>query len=339
MSKTFYRPSALPRLFQRFFRVESLSSNKPSLAVEVWKTPCIVTRGVVAHIDGDDAAKRKEPGSATASPSRRKISGFRYFLVNPSNSQLSGVANFPYFPRGGPVPTTALHTMHKDWQPVGHVSQWGGMEVGNGMMYPITVVDGLVHLHGGRGLQWECQKLRWKHKLQSMGGSNDVICAEGDCMWTSHGGDDSSPLERLYPDGILHTVPPFYKEHSPEEARRLLQECYHSVLDWVSADMKKRSDGSAYHLAVPLIGAGARGFPVDDAIYSAVQACRTWKNTIPTSDDISNEAVSPMDVSTVRFRHCRNHEDKDKIDEPVVTISFGLLEENDVMQLVQLFEA
>lgn len=39
-------------------------------------------------------------------------------LVNPSNPELSGCRNFPYFPRGGPVPNR-VDSMHKDWQPLG----------------------------------------------------------------------------------------------------------------------------------------------------------------------------------------------------------------------------
>jgi hypothetical protein len=70
-------------------------------------------------------------------------------LINPSNAELSGVSNFTYFPRGGPVPEKISSSMHRDWQPLGYVSNWGGMEVGNGMLYPVSVVDGLVHQLGG----------------------------------------------------------------------------------------------------------------------------------------------------------------------------------------------
>ena len=39
--------------------------------------------------------------------------------------------------------------MYAGWQPLGYVSSWGGMEVGQGMLYATSVVDGLVHQLGG----------------------------------------------------------------------------------------------------------------------------------------------------------------------------------------------
>ena len=36
------------------------------------------------------------------------------------------------FDSGGPVPKDTVNTMHAAWQPLGFVSNWGGMEVGNG---------------------------------------------------------------------------------------------------------------------------------------------------------------------------------------------------------------
>ncbi len=33
---------------------------------------------------------------------------------------------------GGPVPALKPKSMHKDWQPLGFVSNWGGMDVGDG---------------------------------------------------------------------------------------------------------------------------------------------------------------------------------------------------------------
>lgn len=33
---------------------------------------------------------------------------------------------------GGPVPSLKPKSMHKDWQPLGYVTQWGGMDVGDG---------------------------------------------------------------------------------------------------------------------------------------------------------------------------------------------------------------
>ena len=71
MSKTFFKPGVQPELLYSF--CHGLKS------VEVWVTPCIVTR----------FGKTNDPSCRV--------------LINPGNPQLSGVANFPYFPKGGPV--------------------------------------------------------------------------------------------------------------------------------------------------------------------------------------------------------------------------------------------
>jgi hypothetical protein len=81
--------SAVPKLL---FSHHGVSAYK-NRVIEVWSTPCIVTRF------GKSAVKCS-------------------ILINPSNPELSGCRNFPYFPRGGPVPKP-VDSMHKDWQPLG----------------------------------------------------------------------------------------------------------------------------------------------------------------------------------------------------------------------------
>ena len=141
MSKALlYSPGSAQRMPQRVWRYPPPKDNdttttfskpatisRPSArrSIEVWATPCIVT------CFGQESLAQCS------------------ILLNPANPQLSGVSQFPYFPRGGPVPSSDIKTMHKDWQPLGHVSSWGGMEVGSGMMYAVSVIDGLVHQLGG----------------------------------------------------------------------------------------------------------------------------------------------------------------------------------------------
>ena len=109
MSKAFYKSrTTKPQLLAKFFGHHHNSRTKKS--IEIWTTPCIVNQ----------FGKNQKDTSACN------------VLINPSNPELSGVSNFPYFPRGGPVPKLKPKSMHKDWQPLGYVSNWGGMEVGDG---------------------------------------------------------------------------------------------------------------------------------------------------------------------------------------------------------------
>jgi O-acetyl-ADP-ribose deacetylase (regulator of RNase III) len=221
MSKAFFKSSVAPELCYK-------SAMNKFRSIEVWLTTCIVTNF---------------GGCANCS-----------VLVNPCNPQLTGCANFPYFPKGGPVPIEKPISMHKDWQPLGFVSQWGGMEVGGGMLYPASVVDGLVHQYGGWKLQAECKLKRL------IAGSNDV-CPVGSAVITMSGG-----LQDEY-EAIVHTPPPFYK--FDEEPEYFLSKCYQCAFETAFAANYSR-------IATPLLGAGERGFPEDVAIRIAANASLQW---------------------------------------------------------------
>lgn len=234
-SKAFFKPSVAPELCYKTV-VNKYRS------IEVWLTTCIVTNfGANTNCN---------------------------VLINPSNPQLSGVANFPYFPRGGPVPKEKPKSMHKDWQPLGFVSQWGGMEVGSGMLFPVSVVDGLVHIYGGWKLQAEC---KWK---QAMAGSGEEACPVGSAVITTSGG-----LSEEY-DAVVHTTPPFFKHHDgdPEE---YLARCYQSAFE---TSFQKYN-----RVATPLIGAGARGFPEDVAVRIAAEQSLLWCNHTDASESVCHE--------------------------------------------------
>lgn len=192
----------------------------PTLKVEVWDTTCIVT-----NFTSD-------------------------ILINSANPSLSGVSKFPYFPKGGPEPTQpaakdAHHIM-------GYVSQWGGMEVGQGMLFSANVVDGLVHQLGGYELRQE---------LQTVCGGK---CEEGRAVWTLAHGE----LRDRYPNGIIHTVPPFYNQSN----NSLLKDCYWSSLEKARERRTNLPEQKEMRLASPLLGAGCRGFPMHIATESAAEA-------------------------------------------------------------------
>jgi O-acetyl-ADP-ribose deacetylase (regulator of RNase III) len=273
-AKSFFK-SVPPKLVHSFHVTKGRT-------VEIWTTTCIATNF------------RKEQCSD-------------HILVNPSNPQLSGVSNFPYFPRGGPVPSKQPVTMHKDWQPLGFVSSWGGMEVGNGMLYPVSVVDGLVHLHGGWRLRLECT---W-HRLKAKVLGREACCPVGTAVMTSAGNDR---LATSY-EAVIHTTPPFYQhDANPLDT---LRRCYYSALD-VAYSSRTVKEGKALRLAFPLLGSGARGFPKEIAMQVASTSCVKWCNS----------------SASTRSSHIHHQHSNDCH----LTLVFGLLEEKHAEQMAGFVE-
>mmetsp|Transcript_20796 Transcript_20796/g.34049 ORF Transcript_20796/g.34049 Transcript_20796/m.34049 type:complete len:380 (+) Transcript_20796:70-1209(+) len=222
VSKAWYK-SAAPRLIGKF---KSCSSSRK--AVEIWTTTCILTNfGKNVHNLND----HQQPVITS--------------LINPANPNLSGPNAFPYFPRGGPQPKVqpnrnAHHIM-------GYVTQWGGMDVGRGMLFSAESIDGLLHQLGGLRFRAECNLVPphpWAHAYLNQQrpkpeanidqNTNDTIevsnivnspnpntkCPVGTAVATpAVGGEMQSQYDR-----IIHTVPPFYNypPSMTEELKRLL---------------------------------------------------------------------------------------------------------------------
>lgn len=249
------RPRALYRLGE-----PTTTLQRKGKSVEIWISSCIVTNF------GKSLSKH------SSSSESRIANNESWVLVNPANEGLSGCSNFPYFPRGGPVPEKPMNSsFHKAWQPLGYVSQWGGMEIGSGMLYPISVVDGLVHLHGGWRLQAELQLLKSKQKIADFcssglvaSSSEQQVCPTGEALATGPG-----DLNNRY-DHIVHTVPPFFKTSTEKDGHNLLALCYKRALNVAG------SLDSATRIAMPLLGAGARGFSNKKALHVAAEAAQKW---------------------------------------------------------------
>jgi O-acetyl-ADP-ribose deacetylase (regulator of RNase III) len=285
--------------------------------VQVWHTSCIVTDFSAAT-------------TTTTNPSHRSLNTKRV-LVNPANPELTGCARFPYFPRGGPVPAAPItSTVHRDWQPLGHVSEWGGMEVGNGMLFPVSVVDGLVHQLGGWQLQAEIKYLQLSASFFSISSSSPLPtpCPIGTAVATT-AGTATSPLRQHY-DAIIHTAPPFYQHPSssadnndnngpaiPNSEWYQLRSCYESTL----ALLRDECRIQPVVAAVPLLGAGARGFPAAIATQVAASAVAAWlrqeqaqqERGYERDDREPKRPVGDDDDTTHHHHH------------PIV-IAFGLLE-------------
>ncbi|KAL3788803.1 hypothetical protein HJC23_006256, partial [Cyclotella cryptica] len=215
-----YKPSStLPQLVARFQQHPQRSCSR---SIEIWTTTCIVTNfGMQRHRNSHAASKDNDDPHPTLSHLPRCST-----MINPANPFLTGPHSFPYFPKGGPQPKnppnrTAHHIM-------GYVSQWGGMDVGSGMLFPAAVIDGLIHQLGGKYLRMECSCLpnhsfsHAYHNQQTVpeewsgidsaveilknSDRKHVKCPVGTAVITSSGGEQ---LRAEY-DKIVHTVPPFY---------------------------------------------------------------------------------------------------------------------------------
>jgi O-acetyl-ADP-ribose deacetylase (regulator of RNase III) len=236
-SKAFYKKAAPELLYQLEIRNHR--------TVQVWKTTCIVTQF------GND----------------------KDVLINPCNPELSGVSKFPYFPKGGPAPLDAVDSMHKDWQPLGHVSYWGNMDTTHGIIFPTSVVDGLVHQLGGWKLAWICKwHSFWAANNNNRGRpSSSTACPVGHALRTDPGGAD---LKQYY-QAIVHTAPPFY-QHDPDPEDHL-GDCYRAALSLAfETTSTTDSQSSIIRVACPLLGAGARGFPEEVALDIASNEAYRW---------------------------------------------------------------
>mmetsp|Transcript_11209 Transcript_11209/g.25070 ORF Transcript_11209/g.25070 Transcript_11209/m.25070 type:complete len:132 (+) Transcript_11209:31-426(+) len=96
-------------------------------------------------------------------------------------------------------------------------------------------------------------------------------CPIGSAVLTKHACRELA----IHYDAIIHATPPFFShDENPHER---LQSCYSSAFS-VAADQCQ----TAERIACPLIGAGARGFPVNVATSIAAKAARDWVHSAPT---------------------------------------------------------
>ena len=179
------------------------------------------------------------------------------------------------------------------------------------MLFPAAVIDGLVHQLGGKQLQKECSMLN-EHSLSHvycnqqsvtvLSEDQDVKCPVGTAVISSAGGAE---LKAEY-DNIVHTVPPFFKyppsfsdelsavlgidANEESWAYDLLLSCYHQSFElafgqrhdyrnqWIISLLGKQlvHNPENNRVAVPLLGAGCRGFPVSMAIDAAAKGSTFW---------------------------------------------------------------
>mmetsp|Transcript_34799 Transcript_34799/g.80435 ORF Transcript_34799/g.80435 Transcript_34799/m.80435 type:complete len:195 (-) Transcript_34799:495-1079(-) len=171
------------------------------------------------------------------------------------------------------------------------------MDVGTGMLYATSVVDGLVHLAGGWKLAVDIAS------LEVISGS-DEKCPVGHAVETAGRGE-------LKYDAVIHTTPPFYKNY--DDAASMLRKCYAASLklafkENLRSGRKDKNepgkDGGQTEngvVALPLLGAGGRGFPVDAAIDIAASECIKWITMDKDKVDVIEDDRGGLRQMTVAF--------------------------------------
>lgn len=115
-------------------------------------------------------------------------------------------------------------------------------------------VDGAIHRAAGPELLRECRTLNG--------------CRTGEAKIT---GGYNLPAKH-----VIHTVGPVYYHHSPEEAKRLLQNCYKNSVELAIQNNCKS-------VAFPLISAGVYGYPKEQAMEVAVEILSQYKDDMELS--------------------------------------------------------
>ena len=109
-------------------------------------------------------------------------------------------------------------------------------------------VDGAIHRAAGPDLVKESSRL---------GG-----CLPGEAKITKG--------YRLPAKHVIHTVGPRYWKYTPEEAEKVLQNCYINSLNIAK-------DNGLHSVAFPGISTGFFGYPLKEATITAVNTVREWK--------------------------------------------------------------
>lgn len=167
-------------------------------------------------------------------------------LCVPSNERLCGTA-FPHFPVGGPTPSAPL---------IGERARASPESAAARMLYQCESVDGAVTELGGV----DPDVVARHAPLQSGDAEYPTRCTAGGAVWVLASGS----LAPVFPRGLVLAVPPFWPGAATAKWRADLASTYARAL----ALGAKRGP-----VAVPLLGAGARGAPV--AAAAAVAAAAT----------------------------------------------------------------
>ena len=188
------------------------------------------------------------PALSSRSSSLMSGRGGVQVLVNSANETLVG-PQLAYFERGLPA------AQQQPPKELG-ASNWGSLSAIDGsgrLLYPAQCMDGVVAIEGGAELRADCARI-----VDQSGG-----CKVGEAVATPARGR----LEGRW-HHIVHACAPFYhhRDDGPDpEWRRLLTNTYASAL---AAAFSLRATA----VFLPLLGAGARGAPLNETCEVAALA-------------------------------------------------------------------
>lgn len=171
-------------------------------------------------------------------------------LVTSANETLQGCER-PYFPIGGPCPAPSPTGVRSD--------SWGGMDIGDSSLYASQCVDGVVGVEAGSQLRAACSLHVETQGTVAVGGAAATV--------------STGRLAARY-GALVHAVAPFWTDENWE---RLLLETY-------TSSFRRARELGLGSLAIPLLGAGAKGAPISDAARVAAAAVMASRATT-TQDD------------------------------------------------------
>ena len=187
-------------------------------------------------------------------------------LVNPANAELVGTQF---------TPQECWTILHGD--PT--TGRWDQ----NFATYPFQAIDGLVTEFGGD---------RLASKLQALpADSRGRRCPVGTAVVTPAFGE----LTELYAS-LIHAAPPAYRLLEPSVWEQELRATYHAAIDAANR-------AGFASIALPLLGAGAKGAPLKDAMRVAAQAIVDWRPSEAAADEQSPTPVVRFGVQDSSTAH------------------------------------
>ena len=184
-------------------------------------------------------------------------------LVNPANERLQGTRFTP-----------------------GECARY--LAPGSNLLYPPQAIDGIVHGARGDSSGDAGGAAALAELISAMPVEADgVRCPTGCAVATRSTGE----LAECY-DHVIHAVAPFYEA---ERWRELLLCAYHAAFDTAASE-----DIGAACIAVPLLGAGARGAPIDAAAEVAAVATAAPAAAQPASPNTTSASPPPAASSDSR---------------------------------------
>ena len=191
-------------------------------------------------------------------------------LVVPSNERLVGT-QFSHFPVGGPTPV-AEEIGESSIPPDAQESSW--------MLYQCETIDGVV-----TELQGTTQAdINEFAPVINNDPAYPVRLRPGEAVNVPASG----ALEPVFTDGLILTVAPFWPGS--------VTATWHGALH--SSYTRSLNLGSASSLALPLLGAGARGAPPYHASSVAAESVTTYLTNSTTTNQI-NFAVQDDDIAEI----------------------------------------